>query len=104
MAQIDKVIEYLKNSVEVNETVDPEEMLRDVFGIKRKLISEYQWVSDKKEIKVGDKVKIISHNIIGSLQETGNILTVTDVDYKDIGREIEVNTGAWFSLSSVELV
>lgn len=105
MTQIDKAIEYLKKAVEAEENVYPEEMLRDVFGIKRKLVSEYRWVSDKKEIKVGDMVKIIGPSIGSRIDMMGETAKVSGIEVT-ISGEKEFYTMNWqiFPESSVELV
>lgn len=105
MTQIDKAIEYLKNAADQDEYIEPVDMLRDIFGIERKLVYEYHFVDDKKEIKVGDKVKVIGPSLAGRLDMMGHIVEIYDIYTTNSGqKEFSTKNCRAFLESSLGLV
>lgn len=99
-------IEYLKSSHENGDMVNPETMLRECYGITKTERVVVEWSDVKREIKVGDKVRIIGNSIIGyevDRRPNGSIHAVTRVDKNCTEYPYSLG-GVWFPASSVELV
>lgn len=105
MTQIDKAIEYLKKAVEDCILVEPEEMLRDIFCIERKIVSEYKWFGEKKEIKVGNTVRVIGPSLGGTIDMLGSTFDVEKITISGMSeKEFHSSTILGFPESSVELI
>ena len=103
-------IEYLKTAHTNGDTINPETMLRECFGITKTERVVVEWSEVKREIKVGDKVRIIGDASFSDQSKyIGEIKTVVNIDHGyeaatyDIGPFGNVES-FWFPSSSVELV
>lgn len=100
-------IEYLKTAHANGDTIYPETMLRECFGITKTERVVTEWSVVKREIKVGDKVRLLQGGGKFPLNgyENGGIYTVQGVDYEG---DFELSGGevpqGYARPSSVELI
>ena len=100
-------IEYLKSAHADGDMIDPATMLRECYGITKTGRVVVEWSDVKREIKVGDKVRLLRGGGQCPLNgyENGNIYTVDriqgDGDLKLSGGEVPQG---YAHPSSVELI
>mgnify|MGYP003365633748 CR=1 FL=1 len=99
-------IEYLKTAHADGDMIDPATMLRECFGITRIERVVTEWSEVKREIKVGDKVRITGDSIIDwkGLYKIGDIHSVSEIDERGYRLNLTEGLFIWFPASSVELI
>lgn len=101
-------IEYLKTAHANGDIINPEEMLRECYGIAKTERVVTEWSEVKREIKVGDRVRIVGKSCTDRYwpnMEYGSIHIIDDVDQVITDPKYPyLIKGYWFPASSVELV
>ena len=103
-------IEYLKTAHANGDTINPEAMLRECFGITKteRVVTEWSEAT-KREIKVGDRVRIVGDKWekdgFGHHFEMGDIVEITEIDPEGEKQPYRSGVGCrWLAASDVELV
>lgn len=103
-------IEYLKSAHADGDMICPATMLRECYGITKTERVITEWSDVKRDIKVGDRVKIVGpasytdqSSLLGEIRKVGRIDWHStearyDIECYDDGRSY------WFPETSVELV
>ena len=81
-APLKNPIEHLKAAHADGDLIDPTTMLRECFGIEKTERVVVEWSEVKREIKVGDKVRLLRGGGKVPLYgfQNGDIYTVEDID------------------------
>ena len=101
-------IEYLKSAHADGLMIDPEFMLRECYGITKTERVVTEWSEVKREIKVGDKVRIVGNKWAGigfaHRFKMGEIVEITEID-PGAKQPYCSGTGlSWLAADDVELV
>ena len=99
-------IEYLKAAHADGDLIDPAMMLRECYGITKTERVVVEWSEVKREIKVGDKVRIVGPLNFGEESikyPLGSMAVIDSIDMKDTLSRYRVE-GIWFPAASVEPV
>ena len=101
-------IEYLKSAHADGDLIDPATMLRECFGITKTERVVVEWSELRREIKVGDKVRIVGDSIVDwkadNIYKIGDIATVSEAAHDRYRLHLTGGLRLWFPPSSVELV
>lgn len=109
-------IEYLKTAHANGDTINPETMLHECFGITKTERVVTEWSEVKRAIKVGDLVRIVGNKYptdnrgvfgepSGHSFDIGEIVTIEEVDNND--KELPYyayGEHGWMTADDVELV
>ena len=101
-------IEYLKSAHANGDTINPETMLSECFGITKTERVITEWSEVKREIKVGDKVRIVGDSNVDYKEDRmyiiGDTATVSEIGVPGYRLHLNGCLYIWFPASSVELV